>query len=257
MNMPHLLHKLDFCAPEAILSALAMGREEMLIPDLKAIDGLEEARAHCEAHDLFSGGHKLVALLVLEPKVSPTAQKAIEKLRLRIGELQERIKTLTQPDAEGRETWKDALMAEILERTKGNKSKLKTCEACDSKVAVAHLSGFVCPVCKSEDFLLTTTDSDKIRSREDKITAARSDLAAASERLAAEERQALEGADLKKVWAVFGAQAGPASETIPEGAPAEASTDVMADVMAETPGAPEEPADAAASISEPVAEGVE
>jgi hypothetical protein len=31
----------------------------------------------------------------------------------------------------------------------------------------------------------------------------------------------------------------------------------MADVMAETPGAPEEPADAAASISEPVAEGVE
>ena len=53
------------------------------------------------------------------------------------------------------------LMNSILERAKSSKSQLKGCKSCGSKVAIALLNRYVCPVCGHNEFLLTETDKKK------------------------------------------------------------------------------------------------
>lgn len=47
---------------------------------------------------------------------------------------------------------------ELVSRCKERKSKLKTCGKCDSRVNVSFLQYSECPVCRSEDFLMTPTN---------------------------------------------------------------------------------------------------
>lgn len=42
------------------------------------------------------------------------------------------------------------------------KSKMKTCSGCQSKIAQAHIKNYRCPVCDSDQFVMTATDNRKI-----------------------------------------------------------------------------------------------
>lgn len=203
--MIHLTHKIDFCPAEELPSMLSLPAEDILVPEARDFVGEEAAKAFCQERGFLEEGHKFVALSVLEPKVSAASAASIKKLRERGSELAEKIETLAQVDAEGRDTWLDNMKSEIIARTQAGKSKTKSCDNCDSKVAVAYLKTVACPVCLSESFLITATDSDKIRGREERINAFRTELAELPGRIALEERKAMEGStEFRRGWVVFG-----------------------------------------------------
>ena len=202
--MLRLTHKIDFCPAGEVPGKLGIQEDQLLIPDARTFDGEESARAFCEAA-AFSGQHQLVGLVALEPKVSATATKAIEKLRGSAVELAERIKTLAMPDpVTGEDAWLGVMKQEILLRNQQVKSKNKSCPVCGAVIPVAYLKTFECPVCHSEDFLTTTGDQDKIRSREERLGNARKELAGNAAKLAEAERTALlDSVEFKKVWLVY------------------------------------------------------
>jgi len=204
--MLHLVHKLDYCSAGELPGKLDVPENHLSIPDAKSFDGEASAAAFCEANPVFEGGQHLVALVVLEPKLSPAVEKTIEKLKTRAAELAERIKTLAQVDpVTGQDTWLEVMKQEIITRTQAMKSKTKSCPNCPSSISVAHIVAFACPVCHSEDFLTTTGDQDKIRSREERIVAARTELAEVAEKAVKTQAAALADSPvMQKVWMVFG-----------------------------------------------------
>lgn len=88
-------------------------------------------------------------------KVYKTDTKSLNKL---VGEIQGLNKKLNQLrfDAPA------VVFRTALARVKQQKSALKRCHACGSRIAITHLSKAGCPVCGSKDFLLTATEKRKL-----------------------------------------------------------------------------------------------
>jgi hypothetical protein len=82
-------------------------------------------------------------------------------------------------------------MNSILLRVKDSKSKFKGCEYCGSKVSIAHISQFSCPVCSNKDFLLTDTDKKRFERLESKIAKSKEILKSLQEQREAKFQSAL------------------------------------------------------------------
>jgi hypothetical protein len=212
----NLANKLDYCPAPELLEKLGLAEDRVLIPVSRTFDSEASALAYCEEGGLLAAGtNSHVALAALEPKMSAVAVKTIEKLRGKAVELTERIKALAVPDPEtGEDTWLNVMKQEIVTRAQGAKSKTRSCPGCPSAISVAHIKSFECPVCGCEEFLATTGDQDKIRSREDRLASARKELPEVLAKVEAEERKALDdSAEFRKVWLIF---EGEQAETEPE-----------------------------------------
>lgn len=202
--MIQIIRKLDPCPAVELPEKLGLSDGGPSTPEPKPFDSVETALAYCEAN-LPEGDTGLMALLVWEPKIAPETLKKVEKLRARAVELSEKIRTLAMVDpATGKDTWQEVIRREIIEKTKQQKSKTKKCVKCESIIAVAYIEAFECPVCRTDEFLMTTTSQDAMRSRGERIDAARKECQEAVEKAAEMEREALtDSAELKKTWVVF------------------------------------------------------
>ena len=104
----------------------------------------------------------------------------------------------------GEDAWLEGMKQEILLRNQQVKSKNKGCPVCGAVIPVAYLKTYECPVCQSEEFLATTGDQDKIRSRGERLAHARKELDANTAKLAEAERiSLLDSVEFKKVWVVY------------------------------------------------------
>ena len=112
--------------------------------------------------------------------LSPSAQKPFSTL---LNKLEEMEIKLTQLEFKANDvcfshptSGQMTLRNEILERVKGGKTTLKTCQHCGSKVAIKFLKATKCPVCSTRDFILTETDFRKLETLNGKIESTRTSI---------------------------------------------------------------------------------
>jgi hypothetical protein len=89
---------------------------------------------------------------------------------------------------------------EVVERIRKQKSKLKTCEHCSSRVAIKHIRHVNCPVCGKE-FLLTDTDRKRVEAWQKKHANIKKKIQARTSEL---ERENVGKTKKGYVWVVGG-----------------------------------------------------
>lgn len=86
---------------------------------------------------------------------------------------------------------------EVIKRVRQQKSKLKTCRACDSRINTQHIHTRHCPVCRDPGFLFTATDEKRHQRNQARLKEAQAALDAA-------RRRYNQSGNGKRIWYVGG-----------------------------------------------------
>ena len=82
-----------------------------------------------------------------------------------------------------------SLSDKALERANSAKSEYRSCKCCGSKVRLSYVRRVFCPVCNSDDFLLTQTDKSRITKANQKANARMEEDRALQEELEVESKK--------------------------------------------------------------------
>jgi predicted RNA-binding Zn-ribbon protein involved in translation (DUF1610 family) len=155
-----------------------------------------------------ASGDRPIAVVVVETKFPDDVQRVIDKQMVQVTELKAKVHELTCPDpATGTDSWLARMHEDVIQRTKEIKAKHKTCSNCESKLSVAHIKSLECPMC-GFSFLMTQTDTDRIRARENKINKAKSELLTAEAMVQAiEMTRGKDRIEVGRWWLIVGVAA--------------------------------------------------
>lgn len=141
-----------------------LGGNTHSIVDSKVFDSAQEALDHIE--NKGKKGHSLVVPYRKSQQKPETAK--IKRLKEKNAAL---IKIIDHYYVDLRQ-----LNSSILQRVQSAKSKNRGCKECGSMIATKYIYWFPCPVCKSEDFIVTETDKKRISALEAKRKKAEKEL---------------------------------------------------------------------------------
>ena len=132
-----------------------------------------------------------------------------DKLREKLKPLQNELDELRVQTGEKRPFFRcksKAFHTLILERVKAGKSQFRACNNCGSKVSIKFLNHHACPVCSSNEFLLTDTDKKRLLALSAKTEKHKAKVAAVHE--AIDEKHRIAQSKIKPssnwVWVVGG-----------------------------------------------------
>ena len=123
---------------------------------------------HTEAYDWLSDNCQkrgpLACVKVFRKEDGALSKSGTKKAKA----MSDKIRNAYDKSNELRDKINDMLEG-VVKRTKQSKSTLKTCRSCTSKIATKYIKGHHCPVCLSDFYLLTATDSKRLSSMRIKI----------------------------------------------------------------------------------------
>jgi hypothetical protein len=238
-------HQLDICSAAELPEKLGIDENDIYVLEGRRFPTSEDALKACPELSITQGAPRFIILEAMVPKLPAAVAKAIEEYRAKLPKLKEKYQTLREMDPEtGEENWLQNLQKEIIARTKAGKSKsekgeekLKTCDGCKSKINIAHIKSYLCPVCEIFPFMETNTDKKFISNRVQRLHDLWTEIEQGDQTLAIMEAEGKKNAvDFKRAWLVFRDEEVPAPVEqldLPLDTPDEAGDQPVAAVPAE------------------------